>query len=366
MLPPSPMAENRQKPLQEGIRSLRARWTRVAICRFGLQASFYLLLVAAMALALFPELGRVELAVGLILLAALTGGTATWIQRPTATRLAKDFDDATGQADRVSSAIGLIEQEGPMVDALQAEAATVAASIDPGEVYPMALPREGRWLPLPALLVALALVLPMFFAEQAKGDPEFEASLEDRIEELEELLSEERKKEKSPLREKLLEELEELKAELDGEKVDRKDTMAEVAKLREQLEDERERETKKLEDLKKLLKGLQQQAGQENMARMVEQGQFQDALQKLREKIEELQKKIEELKEEGASEEEIKPLEEELARLKEIEAKLMEMLQLNFDLNMLGTAIDFLAHWDGELGDLADLDDVEMVEPGEP
>ena len=62
----------------------------------------------------------------------------------------------------------------------------------------------------------------------------------------------------------------------------------------------------------------------------------------------------------------MKQLEELLKDLEEIEAQMMELLQLDIDLAMMGEAIDFLAHWDGELGDLADLEPGQLVEPGEP
>lgn len=360
------METRSQQPVLEGIAALRARWTRVAFVRFGLQALFYLLLLAALVILVFPELGRAALALGLLAGAVLCGLVATWLSRPSPARLAKDFDDATGQVDRVSSSVELLGREGPMVEALHEEAARAASSIEPASVYPVTVPNEGRWMPVPVVLVVAALLLPGFFAEQAKTDPEFEASLEQRIEQLEELLSREKNKELTPLRKELLLELEELKAELDGEKVDRKDTMAEVAKLLEQLQNERDEESKKLQELEKMLKGLQEKTGQESLNQMLQQGQYQEALKKLREEIEELKKKLEEMKKDGASEEELADLEELLKKLEEIEAKMVAMLQIDIDLSMLGEAIDFLADWDGELGDLADLEDFEMVEPGEP
>jgi len=39
---------------------------------------------------------------------------------------------------------------------------------------------------------------------------------------------------------------------------------------------------------------------------------------------------------------------------------------LDVDLGAMGAAVDFLADWDGELGELADLEPVELIELGEP
>ena len=82
--------------------------------------------------------------------------------------------------------------------------------------------------------------------------------------------------------------------------------------------------------------------------------------------MEELREQIDKLKKEGASQEEIDQLEELLKKLEEIDAKLMELLQIDMDLGAMGEAIDFLADWDGELGDLADLEPVDFIELGEP
>lgn len=351
----------------DGIARLRTRWWRVNVLRYALQALFYLLLVSALVLLVFPSLDTGTLSLTLLGFAVLAGAGTAMLRRPSEAALAKDFDDVAGLKDRVSSTVELMgKSDGPMVDALTEEAAQVTRDVPSTEVYPYAMPREGWWLPVPALLVAAVLWLPGFFSEPALADTVFDQSLEERIEELEDMLSTERQRELTPRQKELMEELEKLKSELSGDKVDRKDTMAEVAKLLEELEQQRDAEKQKELELKKLLKSLQEDTGNKDLEEQLQNGDYQQALNKLREQLDELKKKLEEMKKDGASPEELKQLEELIKEMEEIEAKLMQLLQIDLDLDMMGKAIHFLADWDGELGDLEDLVPASMVEPGEP
>lgn len=355
-----------RETILEGIGRLRRRWWRVNLLRFGLQSLFYLLLISALILLVFPGLDASSLAVGLLGLAVLTGAATALVRRPSQAALAKDFDDIAGLKDRVSSSVELMEREGPMIEALTQEAADVTQGVAASQIYPYAMPREGWWLPVPALLVAAVLLLPGFFAEEASADTAFEELKELGIEAIEDFISQERQKELTPRQKELLEELEKLKAELSGQKMDRKDTMAEVAKMLDQLEQERTQDEKKAQELKKLLKSLQEETGKKDLEESLQNGDYQEALNKLREELEELQKKLEQMKKEDASPEELEQLEELIQQMKEIEAKMMQLMQINMDLQFMGATIDFLADWDGELGDLEDMVPAEMVEPGEP
>lgn len=350
----------------EGIAKLRRRWVRVHFARFGLQSLFYLLLVSALVLAVFTGLDPGTLLLGLLGLAVVSGAGAAMLGRPSEAALAKDYDDAVGLKDRVSSSVELMGQTSPMIDALAVEAAQATRSVPPGRVYPYRVPREGWWLPLPLMLIAAVLLLPGFLNAGPPADPAFETSVENRIEGLEELLSQERDKALTPRRKELMEELLKLKAMLSQEKVDRKDTMAEVSKLLDQLESERADEEQKKLELKKMLKSLQEKTGRKDLDDSLQNGDYQQALNKLREELEELKKKLEQMKKDGASKEELEELEELIEKLKEIEAKLMQLLALNIDMDMLGPTIDFLMDWNGELGDLSDMVPAEMFEPGEP
>ena len=359
------MVDNQNDPVRSGIARLRGRWWRVSLLRTGLRGLFYVLFGAALTLAFFPEVGVAPTLLVCLGLTALVALVVSGLLAPDEVAHAKAYDDAGGLADRVSSSIELKDAAGPMVEVLRAEAAQVAAGTPAESVYPYDLPKEGRWLPVPALLVAAAIFLPALLAPEAQADEVFVGTLEDRIELLEDLLSEERDKKLSKRSKEILEELEKLMAELDNEKVDKKDTQAEVSKLLDQLQKEEEQQKDLEQKLKELLKSLQENTAKQEMDPHLQQGDYQQALNKLREKLEELQKELEKKRKEGASPEELKELEELIQKLKEVEAKLMQLMQLDMDLNFLGKAIDFLHDFDGELGDLDEFDPA-AIEPGEP
>ncbi len=360
------MNDRNHEVILAGIAKLRRRWVRVHFVRFALQSLFYLLLLSALVLLVFTSLDPGVLVLTLAGLAVLSGAGAAILGQPSQTTLAKDYDDAVGLKDRVSSSVELMGQSSPMIEALAVEAAQATRDVPPDRVYPYHIPREGWWLPVPAMLIAAVLLLPSLLSADPPADPAFVLSVENRIEGLEELLSKERNKELTPRRKELMEELEKLKAMLSKEKVDRKDTMAEVSKLLDRLEQERADEEKRQLELKKMLKSLQEKTGRKDLDDMLQNGDYQKALNKLREELEDLKKKLEQMKKDGASKEELEELEELIEKLKEIEAKLMQLLALNIDMDMMGPAIDFLMDWDGELGDLSDLVPAEMFEPGEP
>ena len=349
-----------------GIARLRARWWRVHVLRHALQALFYLLLVGALVLLVFEDLELATLAAPLVGLAFLSGVAAAFLGRPSEAALAKAFDDNADLKDRVSSTVELMGQQGPMVEALTEQAAEAARTLEPRTVYPYAMPREGYWMPVPALILAAVVFLPGLVKTQPKVDEDLAATVEEQMAQLEELLSQERREELSPKQKELKDLLLELKAELDEKKQDRKDTMAEVAKVLEDLQKARDEEEQKELELKKLLKSMQDKAGRKDLAEMLMNGEYSDALKKLQEELEKLQEELEKLEKEGATPEELKQLEAMLAEMEEMEAKMLELMQIDMDLEMMGEAIDFLAHFDGELGDLADLDPSQMMEPGEP
>ncbi len=154
------MEKRSQQTLLEGIDALRVRWVRVSFLRFSLQALFYLLLLAALVLLVFPALDRGATALALVAGAIACGAAATLLRRPTSAVLAKNYDDASGLKDRVSSSVELLGCNGPMIEALHEEAAKAAGNMPPAQVYPVTVPREGWWMPVPALLVLAVLFLP--------------------------------------------------------------------------------------------------------------------------------------------------------------------------------------------------------------
>ncbi|MCP3918168.1 MAG: hypothetical protein GY711_21675 [bacterium] len=352
----------RTQAILDAVRSLRARWLRVRWVEYGLQSLFYLMLLSALVLLIFPDLGKGALAVTLLGGAAVLGALVALVKRPNEAAMAKDYDDVAGLKDRISSTIELVEQKatGPMFEALVEDASMATQRVTPQAVYPYRVPREGRWLAVPLLLIAAVLFLPGILDASEPVEPKVAETIEARIDQLEEILSKEKNKELSQRKKDLLEELEKLKAELSKDKVDKKDAMAEIAKMLEQLEKQQEQELQKKIDLKKMLAGLKEE--NKDLEEMLQNGDHQDALNKIKEKIDELEKKLKE-KGKQLTPEELEKLEELLRKYKEIEAQLLKMLQINADLDFTGEVMDFLKFFEGDLADLEDLEFGGILKP---
>jgi hypothetical protein len=358
------MTDRTQTTILESIGKLRRRWLQVRFVRHALQSLFYLLLVAALVLLVFPELGVGALALGLAVAAVASGAVAAIVQRPTPAAIAKAYDDAAGLKDHLSSSVELLGDPNPMAQALVQDAAGATGKVAAKVVYPYHMPREGWWLPVPALLIVAVLALQgLTHADPQPTLEELMPALAERVAELESILrpAKEEGRELSAKEQELLAELEQLRVTLGRKKLDKKDAMAEVSKLLDMFEQERELEKEKELQLKKAIKGL----GEKNkeLADQINQGDYQDALTKLREKMEELRKEIEEKKREGATPEELEALEEMLRELEEIEAALMQLLQIDGDLQMMDGAIEFLENFEGDLADLDGMDPGEFMKP---
>lgn len=356
--------------MREGLDRLRARWTKVHGTRLAVQVLFYALLTGAAVAFVFPAIPVPALALALLAASAVTGLAGAWLGRPHATVLAKEYDDRAGLADRVSSTIELQGASGAMVEALREDARAAAARLVPAEVVPMRVPREGYWLPVPALLFAGAVVLGGAFGDEPRRDPALTETLEERMAALEELLSDERGKRESERRKELIEELEKLKLKLRPEETEKKEALEEVAKLREQMERQREDDEEKERELKQKLDELSPGQKDPKLEQAINRGDYAEAMKRLKELQEELEKKLEEKKKE-LSEEELAELQEMLKKLQEIEAKLMKLMQIQMDLAMLGDVLEFLEDFDGELADLEDFDPSKVLklkdlEPGPP
>ncbi|MFT7679841.1 MAG: hypothetical protein ACI8QC_003846 [Planctomycetota bacterium] len=356
------MKDRTQRTILESLDKLRLRWMQTRFVSVGLQALFYLLLAGAAVLLAFPGTPMTSLAMALLGTAALVGALTVWFTRPSAAALAKDYDDSAGLKDRISSSVELMDgPSSPMVEALVEDAAIATARVAPAQVYAYSMPREGRWLPLP-LLMLLGVV---FLSGPGSADQAVEAALEAKlaagVEAIEDILSEEQNEKLSEREKEMLEQLRELKAKLSERGMEKKDAMAEVAKLLDQLEREEEAAKEGEKKLKELLAGLKEE--NKDISEEMEKGDWQDALNKLREKMKELEDEIEKKKKEGASEEELEELEQELAKMKEIEAKFMKFMNLKMDAAMLGHTMDFLEAFEGDLADLENMDPADFLKP---
>lgn len=346
--------------VREGLARLRARWTKVHGTRLALQVLFYALLAGAAVAFVFPELPLATLVAALLGASVVVGLVGGLVGRPDTTTLAKEYDDRAGLRDRVSSAVELEHATGPMVEALREDARAAALRLVPATVVPMRVPREGYWLPVPAFVFAGAVFLGGLLDAMPPRDQNLQQTLEERLAQLEDLISDERGKRESERRKELIEELEKLMVKLRPEETQKKDALEEVAKLREQMEQQREQDQEKERELKEKLDELTPGQKDPKLEQAIKSGDYAEAMKRLKELQEELEKKLEENKKE-LTEQELKELEELLKKLQEIEAKLMKLLQIQLDLAMLGDVLDFLGDFDGELADLEDFDPSKVL-----
>ncbi|MGH7307584.1 MAG: hypothetical protein ACREK6_02720 [Candidatus Rokuibacteriota bacterium] len=100
---------------------------------------------------------------GAFVLAGLVGGACWGFARGVAPIAAARLGDkAFGLQDRVATALEWADRADrtPLVDALIADARARAAQLTPRQIVPRVLPREVKWLPVPALATLVLLVSP--------------------------------------------------------------------------------------------------------------------------------------------------------------------------------------------------------------
>ena len=357
-------------PMERGLAALRSRWTRVRGVRLSLQILFYALLCGAVIALVFPDLPAWALVASLVVAALVTGTVGAFLARPGDATLAKEFDDRAGLLDRVSSAVELSAERSPMIEALREDARAASARLVPAEVVPMQLPREGYWMPVPVLLLAGAVAFGGSWNTEPQQDPALAETIEERIAELEELLSREEGERDSERKKELREMLERLKLELKPDETDKKDAMEEIARLKEELQRQQDAEAEKERELQRMLQELKPGEKDSQLEDALQRGDHADAMKRLKEMKEELEQKLKEKKEE-LTEEELAELEELLKKLEEIEAQLMKLMQLNMDMQVSGEVLEFLEAFEGELADLTDFDvskvlKLEDLEPPSP
>lgn len=347
------MLEDPRPTIDQSAARLMRRWIGIEWLRTSLRAWFWSLLIAAIVIWFTRPFTLASGALALALATALPfalGLVLAYRNRPTTVALAKAYDDAAGLDDRLSSALENAGN-GPFAALLREEAATAAAGVDPRRLITVRIPREGRWLPIPALFCAIALILPSWLDATAEVDVAFEEAVKEHLGNLDEFIAKEKAKDPTGKKKELLAKLEKLSLELDRKKSDKNDLLAEVSKMAEDLEKEREQKELERKELEKALKTPKAGDFSKDVDQSLQRGDYQEALNKLDQLEDELEKKIKELKEQGKLEE-AKALEEQLAKVKELKAKLMKLLQLNLDLDALSDVLDFVDAFEGDLGDL--------------
>ncbi len=141
---------------------LQVRWRRAEY--HALRGLFYGAVGAVLVLAAKTPLGfwALPVAGGLVLVGLVGGGVWGFCQRVPATDAARLADGAFGLQDRVATALEWAGRPDrtPLVDALLADAIGRVEALAPRQIIRRLIPREARWLPVPALLALTLAVSP--------------------------------------------------------------------------------------------------------------------------------------------------------------------------------------------------------------
>lgn len=349
------MKQSSQSEILTAINRLRRRATLVSVVHYGLKSLFYCLLAGSLAVLVVPDPPLGMIAVWTLLAAAVATAGMTLQRNRSAAAVAKACDDREGLKDRLSSTVELIRERGPMVEALRLESARSAVTVRPRSVFPLRVPIETAFLPLPALLLVLAL-FPWHWLRPEQQDVQLVEALGEQVSQLEAFISRERDKDPTPRREELLARLERIKSELTRDKLDKKDALAELAKLMEKIEREKDVEEEKKLELEELIKSFRKNDRTRQLADELNDGDYKDAMAKVKEMLDELREEIERKKADG---EDVEELLKELEELEEVLAELENLINVQYDIDSMAEVIEFLGQCEGSLGDIPDPDIID-------
>jgi hypothetical protein len=157
-----------QEPVDRLVRQVASqiRWRRAE--HFALRGAFWGALLSLLPLVVKGPFAAWALPIaGALVVAGALGGLVWGLSRRVeAIDAARLADRAFGLADRVTTALECHRRDaqGPMVDALIADAVARAAAVEPRQIVRRIVPREARLLPVPlvaAVVLAVAPPVPM-------------------------------------------------------------------------------------------------------------------------------------------------------------------------------------------------------------
>jgi hypothetical protein len=321
------------------------------------------------------------LALAVVAAALLAGAAAASLVPVDEVAVAKRYDDLVGTKDLLSSSLeldgGADPRQAAFVAAVREDAARATGRAGERELYPRALPRHVRLVPL-AVVAALAGAFVRWQAmpEPDEISPAVAAALKDSAAWIEDLANRDKDQPLSELRADAIERMKSLAEVLRKEDTDKLQAMAELARLASQLDKERkDLEARKLE-LEKNAAKLARGEDMQDARRDMDAGRYREAANKVKKKIEDLEKKLKEAIEKKAGKLEIEKLQKEIDKLKELLAELEQLDALGHDLGFLVETLEALERIEGELGELGEFDGQEFDEaqvgrmrkpqPGEP
>ncbi len=140
----------------------QVRWRRAE--HYGLRGLFWGVVAAVPPLLFRSLLGpwAIAVAIGLVVAGALAGAACGFTKRVTPFDAARLADRAFGLADRLTTALEWADRDErtPLVDALVVDATTRVESVRLRQVVARILPRETRFLPVPAVIALVLAISP--------------------------------------------------------------------------------------------------------------------------------------------------------------------------------------------------------------
>lgn len=296
------------------------------------------------------------------ILSAVVAMIAAWLMPVDTVAVAKRYDDRLGIKDLVSSSLQLEGETSDFARAVREDAAAASGRVGAGELYPMRAPREMSWLPPPLAAALLAVLLPILTAPTPRppnpavapmlvAGADALAALQERWrDQLAELGA-------TP---ELLQGLKNSAEKLREAEMDKRQSLAELARLASQLDKARkEMQQQKLlveKNAAKLARGEEFK----NVQRDMEAGRYREAANRVREKLKELEKKLKEAVEKKAGKLEIEKLKKQMAQMKNLLAELDQLQAMGRQMGFFAETLEVLERIEGALGELGEFDGLEV------
>lgn len=334
-----------------------------------LARAFFALAVVVAATAWFVSTPTtLWLALGAAGVALVFAVAAALVMRVDEVAVAKRYDDVVGTKDLLSSSLELQGDEhagdaeraalgSAFVAAVREDAQAATGRAGTKELYPTAMPRELRWLPLPILVCVAAIVFEWSTTPPPPPPPppHVVAALDTTAKWLEDLANK-HDPEINDLPSELLEALKNAALALRSPDVDKRKALAELARLATQLDREKENFEARKMQLEKNVAKLARGEDAKDIQRDMDAGRYREAANKVKKKITELEKKIREAIEKKLGKVEIDKMRDRLAKLKELLAELDQLDALSNNLGFLVETLEDLERFEGELGELGEFD----------
>ena len=306
----------------------------------------------------FADWQMVVIAAGCVVAAAVAvAGSAAALVPVDPVVVAKHYDDRIGAQDLVSSTLEFAGSDGSFVAAVREDAVLATGKATASELYPLRATREIRWLPLPLAAAALAVIIDVSNTPTLPpASPELGPVKLAAADALDNLLQRHLQDVPGLLDDKQLERIKSLADRLRDIDLDKRQSLAELARLASQLDKERRRlESERLEVEKNAAK-LARGEDVADARRDMDAGRYREAAQKIKKKIEQLREQLEEAQKRKQGKLEIEQLKKQIAKLKTLLAELEQLQALGNDLGFLVEVLEALERIEGKLGELGEYD----------